>query len=176
MHPHTENAKSGLTFAPEARKPAPARRYKQNVIRGRSAAHAALRVRGAAGTRSNSISCLAFRPETDEGYPRHSGLTEIRCCTHGVCMQKNKNRGVRITVSTSCFVPKPAQPVQWGGKVTMEEYIRKRCTSCAIILKPKTSFITGHDHQTSYIEATLSRGDRRIGNVIEKRMARRRQA
>ena len=36
---------------------------------------------------------------------------------------KNKNRGVRITVSTSCFVPKPYSPFQWERQNTMEEYI-----------------------------------------------------
>ena len=37
----------------------------------------------------------------------------------------NRSRGVRITVSTSCFVPKSHTPFQWEGQNTQEEYLRK---------------------------------------------------
>ena len=79
---------------------------------------------------------------------------------------KNKNRGVRITVSTSCFVPKPHSPFQWEKQVTMDEYIRK-VNLLRDNIKAKNVVYNWHDPQTSYIEATLSRGDRRMGSVIE---------
>ena len=31
----------------------------------------------------------------------------------------NKQRGVRITVSTSCFIPKPHSPFQWEAQVSI---------------------------------------------------------
>ena len=46
MHRIQKTRKSGLTFAPEAGSPAPARRYKQKRHRGRSAAHMPPCVRG----------------------------------------------------------------------------------------------------------------------------------
>ena len=79
---------------------------------------------------------------------------------------KNKNRGVRITVSTSCFVPKPHSPFQWESQNTMEEYIRK-VNLLREKIRAKNVVYNWHDPQTSYIEATLSRGDRRVGKVIE---------
>ena len=48
----------------------------------------------------------------------------------------------------------------------MEEYIRK-VHLLRDNIKAKNVVYNWHDPQTSYIEATLSRGDRRIGNVIE---------
>ena len=79
---------------------------------------------------------------------------------------KNKNRGVRITVSTSCFVPKPHSPFQWEKQNTMDEYIAK-VNLLRENIKAKNVVYNWHDPQTSYIEATLSRGDRRMGKVIE---------
>ena len=37
----------------------------------------------------------------------------------------NKNRGVRITVSTSWFVPKPHTAFQWEPQISKEEYERR---------------------------------------------------
>jgi len=79
----------------------------------------------------------------------------------------NKSRGVRITVSTSCFVPKPHTPFQWDGQVTMEEYMR-RVTLLRDSMKSKAITYNWHDAETSYIEAVLARGDRRVGKVIEQ--------
>lgn len=48
----------------------------------------------------------------------------------------------------------------------MEEYIRK-VHLLRDNIKAKNVVYNWHDPQTSYIEATLSRGDRRMGSVIE---------
>lgn len=77
----------------------------------------------------------------------------------------NKSRGVRITVSTSCFVPKPHTPFQWEPQVTMDEYMR-RVTLLRENMRSKAITYNWHDPETSLIEAVLSRGDRRVGEVI----------
>lgn len=77
----------------------------------------------------------------------------------------NKSRGVRITVSTSCFVPKPHTPFQWEPQVTMDEYMR-RVTLLRENMRSKAITYNWHDAETSLIEAVLSRGDRRVGEVI----------
>ena len=79
----------------------------------------------------------------------------------------NKSRGVRITVSTSCFVPKPHTPFQWDGQVSMEEYMR-RVELLRDSMRSKAITYNWHDAETSYIEAVLARGDRRVGKVIEQ--------
>lgn len=79
----------------------------------------------------------------------------------------NKSRGVRITVSTSCFVPKPHTPFQWESQVSMEEYER-RVELLRSVMRTKAITYNWHAPDTSFIEAVLSRGDRRVGRVIEE--------
>lgn len=79
----------------------------------------------------------------------------------------NKSRGVRITVSTSCFIPKPHTPFQWASQVTKEEYAR-RVKLLRENMRAKAITYNWHDPETSVIEAILSRGDRRLGNVLEE--------
>jgi len=79
---------------------------------------------------------------------------------------KNKNRGVKITISTSCFIPKPFSPFQWEAQVTMEEY-KRRVQLLRDNIKARNVTYKWHDPETSFIEAVLSRGDRRIANALE---------
>ena len=79
---------------------------------------------------------------------------------------KNKNRGVRITISTSCFIPKPHSPFQWEQFIRPEEYLR-RVNLLRASLTAKNVVYNWHDSETSVIEAILSRGDRRLADVIE---------
>ena len=78
----------------------------------------------------------------------------------------NKNRGVRITVSTSWFVPKPHTAFQWEPQISKEEYER-RVTLLREAIKTKTVTYNWHDSDTSFLEAVLARGDRRMGKVLE---------
>lgn len=78
----------------------------------------------------------------------------------------NKKRGVRITVSTSCFVPKPFTPFQWAAQVPMEEY-RRRVELLRSAIRSRAITYNWHDPETSFIEAVLSRGDRRLCAVLE---------
>ncbi|MCQ2406708.1 MAG: TIGR03960 family B12-binding radical SAM protein [Oscillospiraceae bacterium] len=78
----------------------------------------------------------------------------------------NKNRGVKITVSTSCFIPKPFTPFQWEAQVSIKEYLRKVKLLKESITARNVTY-NWHDAETSLIEAVLSRGDRRLGPVIE---------
>ena len=80
---------------------------------------------------------------------------------------KNKNRGVKITVSTSCFIPKPHSPFQWEAQISMEEYLRRVNLLRSNMVARNVTY-NWHDAETSLIEAVLSRGDRRLGAVIEE--------
>ena len=79
----------------------------------------------------------------------------------------NKNRGVKITISTSCFIPKPHSPFQWEPQISMEEYLR-RVTLLRNNITARNVTYNWHDAETSFIEAVLSRGDRRVADVIEE--------
>lgn len=78
----------------------------------------------------------------------------------------NKSRGLRITVSTSFFVPKPFTPFQWEAQITRDEYHR-RVDLLRGSIKNKSIQYNWHEMETSYIEAVLARGDRRLGKLLE---------
>ena len=80
---------------------------------------------------------------------------------------KNKNRGVKITISTSCFIPKPHSPFQWEEQISKEEYLRRVNLLRSSITARNVTY-NWHDAETSVIEAALSRGDRRMSSVIEE--------
>ena len=80
---------------------------------------------------------------------------------------KNKNRGVKITVSTSCFIPKPHSPFQWEPQISKEEYLR-RVNLLRASINSRNVVYNWHDADTSVVEAVLSRGDRRLGKVLEE--------
>ena len=80
---------------------------------------------------------------------------------------KNKNRGVRITISTSCFIPKPHSPFQWEAQISREEYLRRVNLLRSSITARNVTY-NWHDAETSLVEAVLSRGDRRGADVLEE--------
>ena len=79
----------------------------------------------------------------------------------------NKNRGVKITISTSCFIPKPHSPFQWEAQISKEEYLRRVELLRSSITARNVTY-NWHDAETSVIEAALSRGDRKLSDVIEE--------
>ena len=80
---------------------------------------------------------------------------------------KNKNRGVKITISTSCFIPKPHSPFQWEAQISIEEYLRRVNLLRSSIVARNVTY-NWHDAETSLIEAVLSKGDRRVADAIEE--------
>lgn len=164
MHRIQKTRKSGLTFAPEAGSQRLRDAINKNVREEDLLHTCRLAFEGGWNT-IKLYFMLGLPTETDEDIIGIAELANQVLHTWRL-YAKNKNRGVRITVSTSCFVPKPHSPFQWERQVTMDEYIRK-VNLLRENIKAKNVVYNWHDPQTSYIEATLSRGDRRMGRVIE---------
>ena len=165
MHKLQKTRKSGLTFAPEAGSQRLRDAINKNVTEEDLLNTCRLAFEG--GWNNVKLYFMLGLPTETEA--DILGIAEL---AHQVLhtwrlYAKNKNRGVRITVSTSCFVPKPHSPFQWEKQNTMDEYIAK-VNLLRENIKAKNVVYNWHDPQTSYIEATLSRGDRRMGKVIEK--------
>lgn len=79
---------------------------------------------------------------------------------------KPKGKGVTVSVSASCFVPKPFTPFQWEPQDTMEQLMEKQKLLSSSVTTRKIS-LSWHDAQTSFLEAVFARGDRRLSAVIE---------
>ena len=77
----------------------------------------------------------------------------------------NKNRGARITVSTSSFVPKPFTPFQWAPQDT-EEQLREKIAYLRDNIKGKSVSYSWHEPKVSKLESVFARGDRKLGDVI----------
>lgn len=108
---------------------------------------------------------LGLPTETDEdvlGIAEMANLV-LHCWREN---SKNKSRGVRITISTSCFIPKPHSPFQWEAQVSMDEYLRRVNLLRANITAKNVTY-NWHDAETSLIESVLSRGDRKVADVVE---------
>ena len=81
-------------------------------------------------------------------------------------MPKNERpRGVTVTASVSCFVPKPFTPFQWEKQDSMESLLMKQehLKNC---IKDKKIKYNYHDARVSFIEAVFARGDRRLAPAI----------
>ncbi|MCD7857793.1 MAG: TIGR03960 family B12-binding radical SAM protein [Clostridiales bacterium] len=79
----------------------------------------------------------------------------------------NRSKGVRITISTSFFVPKPFTPFQWEKQISMEEY-QRRVDLLRSCIHNRSIVYNWHDGDASYVEAALARGDRRMSRVLEE--------
>ncbi len=81
---------------------------------------------------------------------------------------RKHHKGASVTVSVGGFVPKPFTPFQWFGQNTTEELQRK-----VNLLRDDLRGVRGvqlkwHDPKATLAEGIVSRGDRRLGPVIEE--------
>ena len=109
---------------------------------------------------------LGLPTETDEDVLGIAELAEKVYKAWKECTP-NPKRGVTITVSTACFVPKPHTAFQWEAQVSMEEY-RRRGKLLRDNMRGRSIRYNWHDPDTSFLEAVFSRGDRRVADVIEE--------
>lgn len=156
--------KSGLTFAPEAGSQRLRDVINKNLTRDELLDTCAVAFAGG----WNGIKLyfmLGLPTETDEDI---TGIAELSNAVLNTWKNhaSNKSRGVRITVSTSCFVPKPHTPFQWEAQISMEEYLR-RVELLKSSMKSKAITYKWHSPEQSFVEAALARGDRNISKVIE---------
>lgn len=81
-------------------------------------------------------------------------------------MPKEQRKGnLKVTVSTSCFVPKPFTPFQWYPQDSIEMFNKKIGLLKSSIKDNKITY-NHHDSRLSYLEAVLARGDRRLSQVL----------
>ena len=156
--------KTGLTFAPEAGTQRLRDVINKNVTQEELLA--SCRTAFAGGYNSVKLYFMLGLPtETDEDV---LGIADLAARVMHAWRESaaNKQRGVRITVSTSWFVPKPHTAFQWEPQISKEEYER-RVKLLREAITTKTVTYNWHDSDTSFLEAVLARGDRRMCKVLE---------
>ncbi len=156
--------KTGLTFAPEAG----TQRLRDAINKNLTEEDLLESCRRAFAGGYSAVKLyfmLGLPTETDEDV---LGIADIAAHVMHAWRESalNKTRGVRITVSTSWFVPKPHTAFQWEPQITIEEYER-RVKLLREAMNTKSVTYNWHPSPTSFMEAVISCGDRRLGKVIE---------
>lgn len=77
----------------------------------------------------------------------------------------HSRRAPTVSVSVSCFVPKPFTPFQWEAQDTVDELVRKQQHLRTCITDRKIKY-HHHDARVSHIEAVLALGDRRLSKAL----------
>lgn len=73
----------------------------------------------------------------------------------------------QITLSTSCFVPKPFTPFQWLKQNSVEEF-KEKIYYLKDQIKDKKVKFQYHNPELSVLEGYIARGDRRISKTLIK--------
>ena len=159
--------RSGLTFAPEGgsermRKVINKMVTEEDLIRTVAAAYSH-------GWRQVKLYFMCGLPtETDEDVLAIADLAK-KVIAEG--RQVAGHNDIRCTVSIGGFVPKPHTPFQWASQLdveTTDERLRKLREEVRSDRKfGRAIGFRYHDGKPGIIEGLLSRGDRRVGRVIE---------
>ena len=159
--------RSGLTFAPEGgserlRKVINKMVTEEDLIRTVAAAYSH-------GWRQVKLYFMCGLPtETDEDVLAIADLAKKVIATG---RSVSGRRDIRCTVSIGAFVPKPHTPFQWTGQCD-HETVDARLAKLREAIRSDRQYgraigFRYHDGKPSAVEGLLSRGDRRVGKIIE---------
>jgi radical SAM family uncharacterized protein len=159
--------RSGLTFAPEGgserlRKVINKMVTEEDLIRTVAAAYSH-------GWRQVKLYFMCGLPtETDEDVLQIGELAKKVIATG---REVSGRRDIRCTVSIGGFVPKPHTPFQWAAQLDADT-TDARLAKLREMVRSDKQFARAigfryHDGKPGIVEGLLSRGDRRVGRVIE---------
>ncbi len=155
---------SSLTFAPEAgtqrlRDVINKNVREEDLLR-------AVRVAFDAGKNTVKLYFMSGLPtETLEDIEGIAKLAESVIEEYYRCADGRKVKKPQVTISVSCFIPKPFTPFQWEAQDTFEMLEEKQAYLASKITDRKIRY-THHDARVSRIEAVLARGDRRLSAAL----------
>lgn len=160
-HKMQQVRKSGLTFAPEAG----TQRLRDVINKGVTEENLMNACASAfkQGWKQVKLYFMMGLPtETDEDV---IGIAKLAKKVVDLYTEIKGKRGVKVTVSVSCFVPKPYTPFQWFGQLPIEEFQRRQELLKEHITDRAITF-NYHDARLSVIEGVFARGDRRLSKVL----------
>ena len=152
--------KTGLTFAPEA-----GSERLRRIINKSTPEDEILETAAAAFARGWTSLKLYFML----GLPTET-MDDIEGIVQLVAKIRSSGRRTKggmpqVRVSLSTFIPKPHTPFQWVAQES-EQQLSAKHELLKLGLRRKGSRLSWQDPEVSLLEATLSRGDRRLGEVI----------
>ncbi len=156
---------SSLTFAPEA-----GTQRMRDVINKNVREEDLLRaVNVAFEAGKNKVKLYFMQGLPTETYEDLEGISKLASSVvdaYYKCPTRNKARPPQVTISVSCFIPKPFTPFQWVAQDTIEMLEEKQKYLGSKVTDRKVVY-THHDAKVSRIEAVLARGDRKLSAALE---------
>ncbi len=154
---------SGLTFAPEAGTQRLRDVINKNLTEDEIMQGCATAFDG--GRSSLKLYFMNGLPtETDDDIRGIAGLGQ-RIVDLYYSKKRRNPKGINVTISVSCLVPKPFTPFQWMPQDTIDELKRKQLLLKECITTRKINY-NYHDSEVSFLEAVFARGDRRLSAAI----------
>lgn len=156
--------KTGLTFAPEAG----SQRLRDVINKGvteeqlRASVHEAFE-KGWSAVKLYTMCGLPT--ETNDDLEGIANLAKAVVDEYFSVPKEIRQKGLRVSVSTSSFVPKPFTPFQWEPQNTMEQLAEKQKFLREKLRLRSVTFSWSEPH-LSFLEAAFARGDRRLCKVM----------
>ncbi|GAB6158213.1 TIGR03960 family B12-binding radical SAM protein [Desulfotomaculum varum] len=159
--------KSGLTFAPEAG----TQRLRDVINKNVTEQNLVDAVSSAFQNGWSAVKLYFMIGLPTETYQDLDGIADMakKVIEIGRACGVPKSR-LKVTVSTSSFVPKAHTAFQWEPQNSLQE-LREKQKYLKEKLRDKSINYNWHDPATSFLEAVFAKGDRRLGKVLEKAWA-----
>lgn len=166
MEKASRTRKGGLTFAPEAG----SQRLRDVINKNIKEEDllSAMKLAFAGGWSGAKLYFMLGLPtETIEDVEGIALLTEKIEEIYRSLPREQRPRKLELTVSTAFFIPKPFTPFQWVPQMSQEK-LREHQRHLRNLIKSRSVKYQWHEFSTSWIEAVLARGDRRLGKVLHR--------
>ncbi|MBO5440606.1 MAG: TIGR03960 family B12-binding radical SAM protein [Clostridia bacterium] len=160
---------SGLTFAPEAG----TQRLRDAINKNLYEEDLMNAVRLAFKGGKSQVKLYFMNGLPTETYEDIEGISTLakRVVDEFYKMPIRPKKPVSVTVSVSCFVPKPHTPFQWEPQNSLEELRSKQMFLAEKITDKKIRY-NWHEAKVSRLEAVFSKGDRKLSKAIAEAVKR----
>ncbi|GAB6169307.1 TIGR03960 family B12-binding radical SAM protein [Clostridium carnis] len=158
--------KTGLTFAPEAG----SQRMRDIINKGLTEERILEATKSAFESGWSTIKLyfiLGLPYEEIEDAAGIGDLAQKMADVYYGIPKEKRQKGLKITVSTSILVPKPFTPFQWAPMARPEE-IWDKIDAVKGAIKSRAINYNYHEQKTSFMEAVFARGDRRTCDALIK--------
>ena len=157
--------KSGLTFAPEAGSQRMRDVINKNVRQDELIETCSTAFSGG-WTTAKLYFMIGLPTETMDDVADIAHLGQAVVDAYYQTPNRAKGKSVKVTLSTSSFVPKPFTPFQWEPQDTIPTLHEKQQHLKESITTKKINY-NYHDADTSFVEAVFARGDRKLCKAME---------
>ncbi|MBQ0101227.1 MAG: TIGR03960 family B12-binding radical SAM protein [Firmicutes bacterium] len=155
----------GITFAPEAGTQRLRDTINKNVCE--EDLMRACRTAFEAGKRSVKLYFMDGLPtETLEDIDGIADLAKKVAGEFFKVPDRARGKGPQVTISVSCFIPKPFTPFQWEAQDDLDTITEKQDHLMGLVRGDRHISYNWHDAKTSRIEAVFARGNRRLSAAL----------